>query len=71
MISTVLGTLFSLSIAISVLTVNTLNENPLKLSLRGRRLLFVVAFLFGILLYQFAIHFFWYCNESECIIEWK
>lgn len=71
MISTVLGTLFSLSIAISVLTLNTLNENPLKLSLRGRRLLFVVAFLFGILLYQFAIHFFWYCNESECIIEWK
>lgn len=71
MISTVLGTLFSLSIAISVLILNTLNENPLKLTVRGKRLLFIVAFLFGILLYQFAIHFFWYCNESECIIEWK
>jgi len=71
MINTVLGISFSLITAISVLTVNTLNSNPLKLNKRGRRVLFAIAILGGFLLYQFAIHFFWYCNESGCIIEWK
>jgi hypothetical protein len=71
MINTVLGISFSLFTAVSVLTLNTLNSNPLKLTLRGRRFLFVVAFVIGIALYQFAIHFFWYCNESGCVIEWK
>lgn len=71
MINTVLSISFSLFLAVSTLTLNTLNSNPLKLTLRGRRLLFVVAFVSGLLLYQFAIHFFWYCNETECIIEWK
>ena len=71
MINTVLSISFSIFLAVSTLTLNTLNSNPLKLTLRGRRFLFVVAFVSGLLLYQFAIHFFWYCNESECIIEWK
>jgi len=71
MINTVLGISFSLFTAVSALTLNTQNSNPLKLTLRGRRFLFVVVFVSGLLLYQFAIHFFWYCNESECIIEWK
>ena len=71
MINTVLSISFSLFLAVSTLTLNTLNSNPLKLTLRGRRFLFVVSFLSGFLLYEFAIHFFWYCNESECIIEWK
>ena len=71
MINTVLGISFSLFTAVSALTLNTLNSNPLKLTLRGRRFLFIVAFVSGLLLYQFTIHFFWYCNESECIIEWK
>jgi hypothetical protein len=71
MINTVLSISFSIFLAVSTLTLNTLNSNPLKLTLRGRRFLFVVAFVSGLLLYQFAIHFFWYCNETECIIEWK
>jgi hypothetical protein len=71
MINTVLSISFSTFLAVSTLTLNTLNSNPLKLTLRGRRFLFVVAFVSGLLLYQFAIHFFWYCNETECIIEWK
>lgn len=71
MINTVLGISFSLFTATSVLTLNTLNSNPLKLTLRGRRVLFAIAILGGFLLYQFAIHFFWYCNEIGCTIEWK
>ena len=71
MINIVLGISFSLFTAVSALTLNTLNSNPLKLTLRGRRFLFVVALVSGFLLYQFAIHFYWYCNGSECIIEWK
>jgi len=71
MISNLVGILFSLFFAISVLTINTVNQNPLKLTIRGKRVLFAIAILGGLLLYQFAIHFFWYCNESGCIIEWK
>ena len=71
MINTVLGISFSLFTAVSALTLNTLNSNPLKLTLRGRRFLFVVALISGFFLFQFAIHFYWYCTPSECIIEWK
>jgi hypothetical protein len=52
----------------------TLNENPNKLTLRGRRVAFVVACLFGLIIYQITIHLYVVCDltikNSPCTIGW-
>lgn len=59
MISNGITILFSLSLGVIALLTNKLNGNPYKLTLRGRRILFIVAFAIGLLINQIAIHLYW------------
>jgi hypothetical protein len=70
MISNLFGILFSLLTAIAVLVTIKLNDNPSNLTIRGKRVVFVLALVGGFFLYQFAIHFYWTCDETGCQIAW-
>lgn len=62
MISNLIGIGASFLIAAVISRTNKLNGNPHKLTLRGRRVLFVVAFLIGLLINQIALHLYWTDN---------
>lgn len=70
MISNLFGVLFSLFTAVAVLITINLNDNPNNLTIRGKRVVFVLALVGGFFLYQFAIHFFWTCDANGCKVEW-
>jgi len=70
MISNIFGILFSLLIAVIVLLTIKFNDNPTKLTFRGKRIVFALALVGGFFLYQFAIHFYWTCDASGCQIQW-
>ena len=59
MISSIIGILFSVSVGVIALLTNKANGNPYKLTLRGKRLLFIVAFLIGLLINQIALNLYW------------
>jgi hypothetical protein len=59
MISSIIGILFSVSVGVIALLTNKVNGNPYKLTLRGKRLLFIVAFLIGLLINQIALNLYW------------
>jgi hypothetical protein len=45
MAEVILSVIFAFIFAVAILATNTLNDNPLKLTLRGRRVLFIFAHL--------------------------
>lgn len=59
MINTLIGILFSLILAVIVLFVNKFNDNPYNLTIRGKRVVFVLAFLLGLFINQVAVHLYW------------
>jgi hypothetical protein len=59
MISSIIGILFSVSVGVIALLTNKANGNPSQLTLRGKRLLFIVAFLIGLLINQIALNLYW------------
>lgn len=59
MISSIIGILFSVSVGVIALLTNKANGNPYQLTLRGKRLLFIVAFLIGLLINQIALNLYW------------
>lgn len=59
MISSIIGILFSVSVGVIALLTNKVNGNPSQLTLRGKRLLFIVAFLIGLLINQIALNLYW------------
>lgn len=59
MISNLIGIGASLLIAAVISYTNKANGNPYKLTLRGKRVLFVMAFLLGLLINQIALHLYW------------
>jgi hypothetical protein len=70
MISNLFGVLFSILMAVIVLLTIKSNDNPSKLTIRGKRIVFVLALFGGFFIYQFAIHFYWTCDETGCQIAW-
>lgn len=70
MISNLFGVLFSILTAVIVLLTIKSNGNPSNLTIRGKRVVFVLALVGGFFLYQFAIHFFWTCDANGCKVEW-
>jgi len=70
MISNLFGILFSLLTAVAVLVTIKLNDNPNNFTVRGKRVIFVLASFGGFFLYQFAIHFYWTCDTTGCQIAW-
>jgi hypothetical protein len=46
-------------VGVIALLTNKVNGNPYKLTLRGKRLLFIVAFLIGLLINQIALNLYW------------
>jgi hypothetical protein len=70
MISNLFGVLFSILMAVIVLLTIKSNGNPSNLTIRGKRVVFVLALVGGFFLYQFAIHFFWTCDANGCKVEW-
>ena len=72
----VLSVIFAFIFAVAMLATNTLNENPLKLTLRGRRVLFISALIGGFLLSQVTLHIQWNCDlranatTTECKVSW-
>ena len=59
MISSIIGILFSVSVGVIALLTNKANGNPSQLTLRGKRLLFIVAFLIGLLINEIALNLYW------------
>lgn len=59
MISNLIGVLFSLSLAVIVLLTNKANGNPYNLTMRGKRIIFVLAFIAGLLINQVLLHLYW------------
>lgn len=77
MTEVILGIIFALFFSVAILATNTLNENPFKLTLRGRRVAFISAFVGGFLLAQPVFHIQWDCDlrpsatTTECKVAWK
>lgn len=75
MISNFLIMAFSIFFAITVTFVNQLNGNPYQLTLRGKRVLFAVSVVCGIVLGSIAIHFYVDCDltqaNSTCQATWQ
>jgi hypothetical protein len=46
-------------VGVIALLTNKANGNPSQLTLRGKRLLFIVAFLIGLLINQIALNLYW------------
>jgi hypothetical protein len=59
MISNLIGIFFSLAIAAIISRTNQTNGNPYHLTVRGKRVLFIVAFIAGLILNQIALHLYW------------
>lgn len=77
MLSNLVSLAFSLLIAGVISGVNQFNGNPYSLTLRGKRVLFVMSVVFGIVITQFAFHFYVDCdlqaqaNATHCAISWR
>ena len=77
MTEVILSSIFALIFAVAILATNTINENPFKLSLRGRRVAFIFAILIGFLLSKLVFHIQWDCdlrpnaNSTDCKLIWK
>lgn len=75
MISNFLIMAFSLFFAVTVTYVNKLNGNPHKLTLRGKRWLFAVSVVCGMVIGSIAIHFYVNCDltqaNSTCQATWR
>lgn len=75
MISNLLIVAYSLFFAATVSYVNQANGNPHHLTLRGRRVLFAVSVLCGIVIGAIMIHFFVNCDltkpNSTCQATWR
>ena len=73
----VLSVIFSLIFAVIILTANTLNGNPFKLTLRGRRVFFIFALIVGFGISQYTLHIQWNCDlrpqntQTKCEVAWK
>ena len=68
-------TIFSLVIAVSALSINAISNNPYKLTLRGRRTLFIIALIVGAVIAQPVMHLYWDCDlragaTTQCKIGW-
>lgn len=59
MISNLVGIFFSLSLGVIALLVNKSNGNPYKLTTRGKRIVFILAFIIGLLLNQVMLNLYW------------
>ena len=75
MISIALCFIFATAIACGVLIVIKLNGNPNKLTLRGKRYVFVISLIAGSLVFQAAIHFNVNCDlrnnhKQQCHVSW-
>ena len=76
MISNVIAILFSMVFASGVMILIRLNIDS-KLTLRGRRLVFVLALVAGFFIAQFATHFYVNCDlrptasTSKCQMAWN
>ena len=72
----VLSVFIAFILAITVMGINTVNENPFKLTLRGRRVLFVSALVVGYLFAQPVLHIQWDCDlrpnatTTQCKVNW-
>lgn len=76
MINTLLGVLFSLFFGTMVLYLIKANGNPNKLTIRGKRVVFVLAIIGGFFIHLFATHFYIDCDlrpnatTTECKVNW-
>jgi uncharacterized membrane protein len=70
MIEFAMTLIFAPLFSAGVLGINTLNENPLRLTKRGIYVLAFLAFLLGAGIIQFAINFNVGCNATTCFIHW-
>jgi hypothetical protein len=75
MISTVFIFFFATSFGAMVLAINSLHDNPFRLTLRGRRILFILSVISGLLMYYFVAHFNVDCDlrsnaTKPCVIGW-
>jgi Na+/H+ antiporter NhaC len=75
MISTVFIVIFATTFGGLVLAINALHDNPFRLTLRGRRVLFAVSIIAGLLMYFFVSHFNVDCDlrsnaNTPCVIGW-
>ena len=76
MAEVILSVIFALIFAVAILATNTLNENPFRLTLRGRRVFFIFALIGGFLLAQPVLHIQWDCDlranatTTECKVRW-
>lgn len=74
---TVLSFIFATLFSVVVMAINVINENPFKLTLRGRRVLFAFAFVIGIVISQYVFHAEWNCDlrsnstTTTCTLTWK
>jgi hypothetical protein len=59
MISTAVSIIFALAIGVITLFTIKANGNPSQLTVRGKRVVFALAFVFGLFLYQIATHLYW------------
>jgi hypothetical protein len=77
MISNFLVLAYSLFFACVVSYVNQINGNPHHLTLRGKRVLFVVSVVLGILIAQFILNIYVDCDlrtnatDKTCQIMWR
>ena len=62
MISNLIAIGASFLLAAGISRLHIVNGNPYHLTLRGRRVLFVVLFLIGLLINQIALHLYWTDN---------
>ena len=73
----VLSVIFAFIFAVAILATNTLNENPFRLTLLGRRVLFIIALVIGFGIGQYTLHIQWNCDlrpqstQTTCEVEWK
>ena len=77
MAEVILSSIFALIFAVAILATNTVNENPFRLTLRGRRVAFIFAIAIGFLLSKPVFHIQWDCDlranatTTECKVIWK
>lgn len=75
MISNLLAIIHSIVLAIGVLLVIKFNNNPYKLTVRGKRFVFVCFLLVGYLMAQVLLHIEVSCDlrpnsNTPCIVRW-
>lgn len=71
----IFNALFAIFFGGVVLYINKINENPARLSLRGRRVLFVISIIIGFAIALFVTHFNVNCDlrsgaTTPCHVGW-